>query len=295
MIRSTRWPAACLLTGLLACGPGGGDEPPPSITAQGFPIDEVQTNTLGEVGDLKLRIEAPAGIETLRVVERSYDVDLAASPEAAHFPLFGLERRVWSRQDVTLNFRRYIDQKLSEAGEYAFEIRVTDRRGRKASAELRVALQPAEPEAGQAETPAVETGPGPGRPAEAAARTGSFRLQRVGAGPVRGGDAFGLTWKTIEAHSVVIRVTGREGGARGLARVRASDYEVVGTGAELERFIRTTPLQASVELATANDAAAGTVLAVADGDGGYLLRTDASETSLSELGTTVTLRGQFKR
>jgi len=293
--RSLHGPIACLVAGLLACSPGGDDAPAPSLTAQGFPIAQAQASTLGDFGDLELRVQAPAGIESLRIVERSYEVDLASSPEPAHFPLFGLERRVWSRGDVTLNFRGYIDQKLTEAGEYAFQIRVVDRRSREASATLRVVVQPAgEPAVDEATTPAVEAEPPPQRPSAAAVETGVFRLQRIGAGPVLGGDAFGLTWKTIEAHSVVIRLTRSDGGARGLARIQDSDYEAVDTGDELERIVRAIGLQASLDLTTANDAAAGAVLAVAHRDGGYLLQTDRSETSLSELGTTVTLHGRFK-
>jgi len=91
--------------------------------------------------------------------------------------------------------------------------------------------------------------------------------------------------------SVVIRVTGSEGG---LARLPADDYEAVRTRGQIERAIRASPLQTSLELATANDAAAAAVLAVTHGDRGTLLRTDRSETSLSELGTTATLTGQFK-
>lgn len=291
------WRAACLAAGLLACTPGG-DEAAPTLTAQGFAIAEAQSGLLGDFGDLKLRVEAPAGIETLRVVERSYEVDLATSPEPAHFPLFGLAGRVWSHDDVTLNFRGYIEQKLSEPGDYAFDVSVTDRGEREATATLRVAVQPApEPESDEAPAPAAEAElePGPEAAAGDTPQTGSFRFQRVGAGPVRGAGAFGLTWKTIDSVSVVIRLMGSEGGARGLARLRADDYEAIRTRDQIERAIRASRRQTSLELATANDAAAGAVLAVSHGDGGTLLRTDRSETSLSELGTTVTLTGQFKR
>ena len=74
-----------------------------------------------------MRVEAPGGIERLQVSERSYEVDLARSPELQHLPLFSLERRVWSLRDVTLDFAPYINAKLGNAGEYAFEIAVRDR------------------------------------------------------------------------------------------------------------------------------------------------------------------------
>ena len=270
--------AAVLAALLFACS-SADDSPAPVITAQGFRISEPQAGAVGGFGDVKLRIEAPSGIEELRVVERSYEVDLARSPEPEHFPLFGLSSRVWSRGDVTLNFRPYVNQKLGAEGSYTFEITVTDRHAKTAAATLLVQLEALE------EVPDKDEP----EPAADAARTGGFELQREGGGPVRGGDAFGITWTTVESVSVVIRITGSHGGARAVARLDGADYEGLRT-----RAIEASDLRSSVELATANDAAAGAIIAVAHADGDYLLRTDHSETSLSALGTTVTLVGRYK-
>lgn len=278
-----RGPAACLAALLLACSPAG-EPSPPTLTAQGFPISQVQTGVLGHFGDLKLRVEAPAGIEELRVSERSYDVDLAKSPEPSHFPLFGLPKRVWSSRDVTLNFRNYVDEKLDAPGRYTFEIAVTDRKGRTATATLVVDVEAAERSSA---TGAAEP--------EAALRSGDFRLERVGAGPVRGADELGISWKTIDPVFVVIRMVASGDGARGLARLQPADYDGIATRSDLARALEASAPQPTLELATANDAAAGTVFAVVHADGGYVLRTERSATSLSRLGTTVTLVGRYKR
>jgi hypothetical protein len=49
-----------------------------------------------------------------------------------------------------------------------------------------------------------------------------------------------------------------------------------------------------MELAMANDAASGAEIAIVRAKDRYLLRADRSETSLSEIGTTVTLTGRYK-
>lgn len=287
--RTARAVLAVAATALAGCGPGGEPGTTPSVTAQGFRIDEVQTGPLGHFRPTKLRVEAPAGIDELRVEERSYEVDLAKSPEPSHFPLFGLPRRVYGRRDVTLDFAPYIDAKIDREGEYAFRVLVRDRADRTAEATLRVAVTaaptPPEPEASPAP---------PGASPAPDARTGSFRLERIGRGPVTGGDAFGLTWRTVEPVSVVIRVTAAQGGASKLARLRPEDFADVGSGAALGRALEDARAVESVEIATANDAAAGAVLGVRHHGRSYVLRADHSETSLSEVGTTVTLVGRYR-
>ena len=55
------------------------------------------------------------------------------------------------------------------------------------------------------------------------------------------------------------------------------------------------PLAAAyVDLPTANNAAAGRVLAIHTPEKVYLMKLDRSETSLSESGTTVVLEGEYK-
>jgi hypothetical protein len=290
---------AALLLAIVGCD--GPDSPPPSITAQGFDLAETRESVFGEPVSLRLRVEAPAGIENFRVRERSYDVDLGRSREPAHYPLFGLSRRIWSKTDVTLDFGPYVGQKMSAAGEYAFELEVRDRKEQTTRGTLRIRLiEPEVEEVGEEEavppseapseaggdTPSASLGP---------LRSGAFRLERVGPGPVVPGDEFGISWKTIESNQVVIRIVGTEERVSRFARLEPGAFDDIGTRKELARAIDGVGLQPSMELAMANDAASGAEIAIVQAADRYLLRADRSETSLSELGTTVTLTGRYKR
>ena len=200
---------AALLLAFVACG--SPESATPSVTAQGFGLGETRESELGEPVSLRLRVEAPAGIESFRVRERSYEVDLGRSPEPSHFPLFGLKRRVWSKTDVTLDFGPYVGEKMSAAGEYAFKIEVTDRKEQTTAATLRVRLIEPEAEEATDDDAATTEAPGDaGRNSPSASvdplRSGDFRLERVGPGPVASDDDFGVTWKTIESNRVVIRI-----------------------------------------------------------------------------------------
>lgn len=265
---------------LLGLGFAQADETrPPEITAQGFDITEVQQGPLGDFGRIRVRFEVPDRIEDLYIKERSYDVDLAKTPETAHFPLFGLERQVRQMTDVTLNFQNYINEKLDAEGEYVFELRVTDRSGRSASAKLRVRVVAA---------PRVEREPG-----DAAVETAPFRFTRIGASAVSGADDFGITWKTIESTRVVIELTKQKPGAEKLVELTPSDYDEVRSKRQLARKTSggDTP---ALHLSSANGKAAGSVFAVVNRQVPYLLKVTSSSTSLSEVGTTVTLIGEYK-
>jgi hypothetical protein len=121
-----------------------------------------------------------------------------------------------------------------------------------------------------------------------------FRLQRVGAGPVEGGDAFGITWKTVDAIAVVIRIEPRAGRPARLARLDPVVYQKLATRDDLGRVLDRVEWVDAVDIPTANDAASGAVFAVVRPDERYILRTDHSATSLSDLGTTVTLSGSYR-
>ncbi len=299
--------AALLVAALLAWGCG--DPPaPPTMTAQGFEIARGRDVRIGEPSSLRLRVEAPAGLESLRIRERSYDVDLAQSPEASHFPLFGLPRRVWSKTDVTLDFGPYLQRKITEPGRYAFDILVTDRNEAKVTTRLEVNVLPVE-----VREPGVEAEQGAGttpRPPPEASRdapvqpdadlgsslrSGDFRLERVGRGPVVSGDEFGIEWKTVESTHVVIRIAAAEGEGGRFVRLEPGAFESVESRAQLADMIARVSTQPTIELTTANDSAAGTELAVVGSAASLLLRTDHSETRLSDEGTTVTLSGRYKR
>lgn len=279
---------------MLAGCPGGVEMPAPTITAQGFDIGESQVGPLHGFQDLKVRIEAPAGIDALRLRERSYDVDLAKSPETAHFGLFGLSRRVWSKKDVTLNVRSYLNEKLERPGPYTLELTVRDRHEQTATATLVVVV--AEPPQSDTELPPVEAAPEAGVSSGAVpSQSGAFRLERVGPGPVSGSEDIGLTWKTVESVNVVIRLRGAAGEASRLARLSPDEFGAIVTRGDMARVLAALEGVDTLELAMANDAAAGQVFAVLNDEGSYVLRADHSETSLSDHGTTVTLTGRYKR
>lgn len=293
-------------------------KPPPAITSQGFEMAEPREGLPGAFSDVRLRIEAPAGIEHLVVAERSYEIDLAHSPDASQLPMFGIERRVWSKHDVTLDVAGYVNHKIRRPGAYVLTLEVTDRAGRSAKATLQVAVSPptapAQPEdrAGGDEAPEPEPGesdaatsavPTASRPSDASHDTAdggplgverSFRLERVGRGPVRGDDRLGLTWKTVDPLSVVIRMSGREGTTGRFARLDPASYHELETEQSLTRALEERELAEMLEIATANGAAAGTVFALVYPDERYLLLAEHSSTSLSELGTTVTLSGRYR-
>lgn len=289
---------AALLFAFVACD--SSDLAPPSITAQGFSLTETRESELGEPVSLRLRVEAPAGIESFRVRERSYEVDIGRSPEPNHFPLFGLDRRVWSKTDVTLDFGPYVGQRMSAAGEYAFKLEVTDRKEQTTTATLRVRLIEAEAEEatdGPAVAPEAHGDAGNDSPSPSVdpLRSGDFRLERVGSGPLASGDEFGVTWKTIESDRVVIRMVGTEESVSRFVRLEPGAFAQIETRRQLARALDGLGLQPSMELAMANDAASGAEIAIVRAEDRYLLRADRSETSLSELGTTVTLTGRYKR
>ncbi len=302
--------AAALTTGC----PAGDEKPSPGITAQGFELAQPREAAPGEFSNVRIRFEVPAGIEHLVVRERSFEIDLAKSPEAMRFPLFGIERRVWSKRDVTLDFSGYLNEKIQHPGEYALVVEVVDRDARETSATLQIVVTEPEMEAedDDAVEPSVEAEESVGADAEDAPAAASadttassadapplseerpFRLQRVGAGPVEGGERFGITWKTVDAIDVVIRMAASDAQPGRLARLDPMADGRLSTRDDLNRALGQVDLADALEVPTANGAAGGALLAVVRPGERYLLRTDHSTTSLSELGTTVTLSGRYR-
>jgi hypothetical protein len=253
--------APALLLAVVGCD--SPDSPPPSVTAQGFDLGEARESVFGE-------------------------------------PVVGLSRRVWSKTDVTLDFGPYVGQKMSAAGDYAFELEVTDREAQTTGATLRIRLlepeleEVTEDDAAASEAPSEAGGDTPSASLDPL-RSGDFRLERVGPGPVVSGDGFGITWKTIESNQVVIRVVGTEETASRFARLEPGAFAQIETRTQLAGALDRVGLEPSMELAMANNAASGTEIAIVQAKDRYLLRADRSETRLSELGTTVTLTGRYKR
>jgi hypothetical protein len=141
----------------------------------------------------------------------------------------------------------------------------------------------------------------PARPLEPSAstktlmHTAPFRLERVGPGRVVGGEEFGVTWKTIDSVLVVIRLRGSEFEESRFARLEPSAFASIDTREKFVQILGSAETLASLDLTTAVDNAAGAVFAIVQPDESFLLRADHSTTTLSDLGTTVTLTGRYKK
>jgi len=264
---------------LLSCTDPTPGPKAPVITAQGFNIGEMQRGVVGKFGDIKLRIEAAGRIERLYIKERSYEVDLAKSPERAHFPLFGLPHRTETQTDITLNFKNYINEKLKTAGQYAFLIEVADKKGGTAAAELKIEILPASKDAASLLSPV---------------KTARFQLERIGAGRVARSEPFGIEWITTDAIHVTIAIRKAANRAGTLHQLSREDYTALKTKGDLSKLVASRQQLEVVRIETANDAATSFSFAVSDADRQYALLITSSATSLSGAGTTVTLTGEYK-
>lgn len=279
MSRTTDSCRHAILTALLAfAAPLAADIGAPEITAQGFDMSTAQRGAIGQFDRLRVRFEVPGRIEALSVAERSYEVDLATTPESNHLPLFGLSRQVRQLTDVTLDFGPYINRKLDEPGAYEFELTVVDRSGEHASARLLIELNSAPSGAGHREGDALQVS--------------SFRVERVGGGTASSIEQLGFDWKTIESNQVVIRLAAPENGS--FFELPGGDFDALTTQAALEATARQRPQRQELQFATAANGGAGQVFGLMSSEPLRILRITSSSTSLSEVGTTVTLEGELK-
>lgn len=251
----------------------------PEITSQGFDISETQVGLLGKFGRLRVRIEAPKRIAELHIKERSYEVDLANTPDVSHLGRFGLRSRPRQQKDVTLNFENYINEKLENEGKYEIFIQIIDKEGHSSKATLVISV-----------IPEIAMEPEHSNPI----REQSFEFARVGADPVIGAERFGIGWITTDVTKIVIRIATAIDGATKLSKLTIADYAAIKTREQLNNKLGEVEDMAAVEFATANNGAAGKVFAVISQDRPFVLNVRESDTSLSTLGTTVTLRGKFK-
>jgi hypothetical protein len=239
-----------------------------------------QEGTLADFRQIRVRFEVPDRIAALYIKERSYEVDLATTPETEHLPLFGISAQVRQLTDVTLDFQNYINRKVEAEGVYTFDLKVTDRKGRTATAALKVrALVPeADEEESSADAVSIE----------------SFRFERIGSSAVSGADRFGISWRTIDSNEVVIQLFAEEDGSIRLAEIVPADYDEVSTRTQLEQTANGSPSAESLLLPAAGGKAAGSVFAVIRQGEPYLFRITESESSLSPGGTSVVLIGEYK-
>lgn len=254
----------------------------PEITSQGFDISEAQSGLLGQFDRLRVRFEVPKRIESLIIKERSYEIDLATTPERSHFDLFGLESRVRLHQDVTLDFANYINQKLETADRYEFRISVTDRDGQSAMARLLVEVG--------AEKSAVLPPSPKARPVEQA----SFEFRRVGGRDISGAENFALGWKTVDSVKVMIAINQLDSAETKFLTLAEPDYEAIRTKGQLIEATKNAQRLDQLKLPAANNEAAGSIFVIEQQDELFVFMITESFTSLSELGTTVTLVGEYK-
>lgn len=251
------------------------------ITGQGFDLDEPQTGRLGSFGRLRVRFEAAERIAALVIKERSYEVDLASTLEPDNLLLFGTQIRARNHKDITLDFENYINTKLDSAGQYDFRIVLKDKEGRSATTTLSVIVNNAQT--------SLDT-----RQHADRIDQGVFSFRRIGPGPVVGAADFGITWTTIDASRVTIRITNSVGGASKLLRLMEPPFDTVESKAQLASSAADADSAESIEFATTHDGAAGETFAVVIHDKPYLLKVKQSATQLSDRGTTVILSGEFK-
>jgi hypothetical protein len=280
-----RWNIQALLVGLalaLSQAISAQSVSPPEITAQGFDMSEPQSGVLGNFGRVRVRFEAPERIAELKIRERSYEVDLASTLETGNLDLFGTKTRVRNHKDITLDFENYINKKLVIEGTYHFSLAVKDKEGRTANATLSVIInrQKTSLEMMEERLDRIDRG--------------VFRFRRIGPGPVIGATDFGITWKTIEPASVVIRITNSDGGASRLLRLAEPVFESVDSKSQLAKDAAVAGSADNIELATTRNGAAGETFVVVIDDKPYMLKIKESKTMLSDLGTTVILNGEFK-
>jgi hypothetical protein len=274
---------------LQSCSDFGADKPPPLITAQGFEIEATQEGVVSEFTNLRLRIESEGHIQQLHVKERSFEVDLATTPEREHFPLFGIENSALQHTDITLDFQNYINQKLTVEGEYQFSISVEDKKGQTANTVLKVRLK----SPGNL-MPPVEVSKAPVDIPKTPIETDEFMMQREGRGNIYSSKPFGITWKTIDEINVTIRVSKAEGGASKLASFTSADYDRLDVREELSEWINVATDLKQIEFDSSKNAAHDQVLGISNLGNYYLLRILKSNSSLSDSGTKVTLNGEYK-
>ena len=283
-----RWPVRCLFM-LLAIAVSAhvfAAESPgsPRITAQGFAIDAALQSEAGHFDSVRVRIEAPSRIAKLLISDGDVEIDLATTTDRSMFALFGLEQRPMNAFDVTLEFSPYLNRHFMNAATYRLDITVVDRHGGIAQAALTATVVGAdEDEIGVKQDEQTSSG----------LQESMLNLKRQGTGPVEPAAVSPFTWVTLEAVHVTIRLHAADASSE-LRRLDAASWDSVLTRASLDKRLSDTPTVPYIDMRTARNGAAGTVLAVSSGDGDALIHVTGSSTSVSPLGTTVTLTASIR-
>lgn len=255
----------------------------PEISSQGFSAAQPQKGIIGEFPRLRVRVEVPEGVKILRVQERSYDVDLAATRDRENLHFFGLAQPPRLSPDVTLNLQNYINEKIHSKGEYVFHILVTDRNNNTAEKKMLIEVQEPVPD----EKPAVDN-------KKRLLQSLPFSLERTGTGPVMNGDMFGIQWKNRDRKYVAITVTPSETYNTRFTTLDTASFDGLETIEQLNRITADHEETEAVVLVTSGNKAADQVFSIRRGDKLYILKIVESSAYPSEQGTVVTLNGYYK-
>lgn len=249
----------------------------PRITAQGFSIDAALRAEAGQFSSIRVRVEAPSRIAKLLISDGDVEIDLASTPDRSLFALFGLSQRPMNAFDITLDFAPYINDRLRKTASYRIAITVVDKDGRVAHDAMTATVT------GDDVTEAEDAAAHPQLLEES-----GLRFRRQGAGDVEPVGSSPLAWTTQEAVNVTIRIQTADPRAS-LRELPASSWDNILTHDSLERQIAGTPSQPYIDVRAARNGAAGTIVALRRRNGNALIRFTGSATSVSALGTTVTL------
>lgn len=257
----------------------------PTITAQGFAMTTTLRARPGQFDAVRVRIEAPARIAKLVVEQGDLVTDLSTTTNRSLFALFGLEKRPMNAYDVTLNFAPYINARLTAPATYRIGITVVDREGVASQAAFTVTVIAEEMRSIGSAAPAAA-------PRHLEQLEGTF--QRRGSGTVESVGTTGLTWVTLEPIDVTIRLRAARADAS-LRPLQRSSWNDIMTIEDLQAIRKRVSPVPYVDVPAARGGAAGTVIALSNGDGDVLIHLTDSDTAVSQLGTTVTLVAHVRR
>ena len=265
--------------GVPAAGVPGAVSAEPRITAQGFAADTVLIAEASRFDSIRVRVEAGSRIAQLLISTGEHEIDLANTQDRSMFALFGLDQRPLHAYDVTLDVAPFVNDHFTAPATYWLAINVIDRAGAMATATLTVTVVSDE----QPAVGAADYGAKPRQLQESA-----MTLTRRAAASVVPVEKSPLTWLTREPVDVMIRLRPANPGAE-IRQLNPESWDQTLTRDSLEQRISALRPVPYVDVPAARNGAADTVLVISDDGGDAMIRITTSTTSLSQLGTTVTL------
>ena len=201
------------------------------------------------------------------------------------FAIFGLNQRPLNAYDVTLDLAPFMNDRFTAPATYKIEITVTDRDGGVATAALTATVV--------SDKHTLVDATDPGKTPRQLQET-AITLTRWGSANVEPAAESPLTWITREAINVTIRLRPASPDSE-IRELSAESWHQILTPLDLEQRISSLPAVPYIDVPTARNGAADTVLAVSGDSGDALIRVMGSATTLSKLGTTVTLTARIRR